>query len=274
MKYVYEIEFCQPGVDLSTSDDSDTFYQLLEIWESRAWMNNWVTVDTPEPDRLKVMASGLQQLQDGPSTLPLPPYLQQWVDTSGCQIHIRALCTLPYAVADRAALKALVLHFTPADLLELELPPPLRDLSSFLPVPFHWIPNNQEGDLYYNLQGWFYNKEMLYKLWKADVGTHRLYVRELSDPAGAYHRKGRKLCAEVEQLSGLPTYLHIWRPPSRRSLQQELAYQLGTNHPSASQLVTDHPHYQFINHEERLVANVVPNVLPAFQEWAAVRRDC
>lgn len=269
MKYAYEIEFHLPAVGTPAEEEMDMIPNLLSKWSSRAWISTWESLYTPAQNRFRAMTTGLRQLEEGPSTLPLTPFHQRWVDTTQCQIHIRACGSMPLELAERATLQAMVLHFAPDDLLSPDLLTPLRDLAGFQLVPFHWIPNNQEGDLYYNLKRWFYNKEMLYKVWQASLRAHRLYTHELTHPAGAYHRKGRNLCAEVEQLSGLPTYQFIWRPPRRASLRQELAFQLGVDHKAASEIVTDHPHYQFINHEERLVANVAPNVLAAFRAWAA-----
>lgn len=142
----------------------------------------------------------------------------------------------------------------------------LLDMTTFDPVSLRCIPRDPDRS-YDAYHAWKGNYNAVFHLWDSDVSGQRALRHELFDLRSRLNQAGRQVCADFEARSGIPTYYYFWRGRYGLSKKQELNFRLGVDHPEASALVLDHPHYTFINHKERLVGNVVPEHAHGFSDW-------
>ena len=179
---------------------------------------------------------------------------------ANCSMEIRYVAGKEELTHPLTPQSALVLYYQP-----YHRETPLWNLADFSVVPLHFIPRTYQDTEYYDIWCWWGDYKATYRLWNEVLYAQRTLRDQLFLPDSHLNADGRKLCAHIEQLSGIPTYYYVYRAYDRRSLRQELAYQLGVDHKDQSEIVHDNANYQFINHKERLVSNIVPDQFFAFQ---------
>lgn len=256
MQYTHHIQFPDGAAALGSVRD------CLKTWRKAGWISDWTLYDQDPEGHVKVLVRGLERLDEEALTR--------------CAVHAGAPAreTPPFRLlgsqlfedpdetfADPQRLTALVLETS-----RIYLDTPLRTLDEWRVLPLRSVPGMAED--FADLHAWVETNEALVHLWISDAIGRITIAKEIMDPASRHNAAGRKVCAQIEQRSGIPTYLYVWRCPYHTSLPQELAYRLGVEHKEASQLVLDQRYYEFINHQERLVSNISPNRIYAFADWA------
>ena len=255
MLYRYNIHF-SPACSLQ-----DRLLDLLYAWRNAGWIDYWMLWEQDLAGNVTLMVGGLAPLEADALAQCVPR--ARGSDWTEIPFEIRACQQAEdhdVAFADPSDLGAIVI-----DTRYTYYGTPLRTLSDWRVVPLRWLPGMEDG--FDELLDWVETNDALIHLWTSDTIGHRTIVKEIMDPASRHNAAGRKVCAQIEQRTGIPTYLYVWRCHYHTSLRQELAFRLGVDHKEASELVTDHRHYKFINHQERMVSNISVERAKAFYKW-------
>jgi predicted nucleic acid-binding Zn ribbon protein len=89
------------------------------------------------------------------------------------------------------------------------------------PVPLYRIPKIS-GDDYFGILGWQDDYRACDTLWMGSGVGERFNWRQMSEAESELSRAGRKICAAIEEKTGIPTYFYLDRY-SGRSLKSEKA---------------------------------------------------
>lgn len=255
MLYTYTIHF------LGGAARMDALHAQLRAWRNAGWISFWVVKEQDLAGNVTLMVGGLAPLEAEALARCVPR--ARGADRTEIPFDIRACQQAEdhdVAFADPSDLGAIVI-----DTRRSYYDTPLRTLSDWRVVPLRWLPGMEDG--FDELLDWVETNDALIHLWISDTIGHRTIVKEIMDPASRHNAAGRKVCAQIEQRTGIPTYLYVWRCHYHTSLRKELAFQLGVDHKEASELVSDHRYYEFINHQERLVSNISVERANAFDKW-------
>jgi predicted nucleic acid-binding Zn ribbon protein len=107
---------------------------------------------------------------------------------------------------------------------------PLLCGDSGAPIPLYRIPpTDDDGRAYDSIRFWENCYERLHGLWLGSGVGEAYALRQMQDHNSELSRQGRQLCARIEELTGTPTYYHLfnYRSWSRKADRARLCPETG-----------------------------------------------
>ena len=93
----------------------------------------------------------------------------------------------------------------------LTLESPLRCGACYDPVPLYRIPPTYDNSEYYNIKKWETDYQACDTLQMNCSTGERFGAREMSDVNSSLSVRGRKICAQIEEMTGKATYYYLHR---------------------------------------------------------------
>ncbi|WP_461129117.1 DUF2310 family Zn-ribbon-containing protein [Spirosoma aerophilum] len=94
---------------------------------------------------------------------------------------------------------------------------------TYRPIPLYRLPPlNPETNAYQDLNLWHYSYRCLNELWFVSNYGERFALRQLQQVGSPFSQQGRRLCQQIEHLTGKPTYYFLdnrrgWSEPRDRA---------------------------------------------------------
>lgn len=258
----YELT-CQPPAPLPPDDNDcfDTVETLLSLQHGAGWLHESQLIHLADDGGQRYLLMAWEGYDwDAACAETYASFQYKRLLEMGVDLQLREVGRIAGWEKENGTPKALVLQSNPYG------GHALVDMETFEDVSLRCIPRDPDRsfDAY---RFWKGDYDAVYRLWQGGVKGQRALRHELFDLRSYLNQAGRKVCADFEARSGIPTYYYLWRDSARISRQHELHFKLGVDHPEESELVLDNRHYAFINHKERLIANVVSNHQWGFSDW-------
>ena len=97
---------------------------------------------------------------------------------------------------------------------------PLQCGDCFEMVPLYRIPPTYDDSEYYNVKSWETDYQACDALQMGCKTGERFGLREMASPDSSLTKRGRELCEQINQSTGVPTYYYLFRYHGR-SLAKE-----------------------------------------------------
>lgn len=258
----YELT-CQPPAPLPPDDNDcfDTVETLLSLQQGAGWLREYQLIHLADDGGQRYLLMVWEGYDwDAACAETYASFQYKRLLEMGVDLQLREVGRIALWEGQNRTPKALVLKSEPYG------DHSLFDMETFENVSLRCVPCDPDRsfDAY---RFWRGDYDAVFRLWQGGVKGQRALRHELFDLRSYLNQAGRKVCADFEARSGIPTYYYLRRDSARISRQHELHFKLGVDHPEESELVLDNPHYTYINHKERLVANVVSNHEWGFSDW-------
>ncbi len=105
----------------------------------------------------------------------------------------------------------------------LTLESPLRCGRCFDPVPLYHVPPTYDDSEFYNVKTWESDYQACDTLQMNCHTGERFGIKEMSEADSSLSRRGRGLCAAIEQGTGKPVYYYLFRYVRRTTREKEEA---------------------------------------------------
>lgn len=137
---------------------------------------------------------------------------------------------------------------------------PLICGDTHMPIPLYRIPpTNPDALCYDNLRSWENAYKRLYGLWLGSGVGERFAQRQMQELNSKLSEEGRRLCRQIEVLTGVPTYYFLfnYRAWSQKSDRARLCP--ATSRPWLIEGATEASYIAFKSDEARLVSQLSSN---------------
>lgn len=137
--------------------------------------------------------------------------------------HVRILDELDYEAEDDSVCRCVEAssYILYKDFLSLTTP--IICGSCRLPVPLYRLPPTASGE-YNDIISWQTNYEACGNLYLNDAVAQHAVTRELRHAQSSLNQQGRRICANIEQLTGIPTYCYIYQSLGRERRRDKDRY--------------------------------------------------
>jgi predicted nucleic acid-binding Zn ribbon protein len=103
----------------------------------------------------------------------------------------------------------------------LEIGSPIKCGDCFAHIPLYHLPKTYDGDEYYDVLMWERDYQACDTLQMHCTTGERFGIRQMSDPNSSLAKQGRKICDRLTELTGKPTYYHLFRYKVQTTLAKE-----------------------------------------------------